>query len=146
MPPATRISRRSGGRGTIIRMSARRGIIYGTLAVVRRSSAYPNVRLLVIGALLFAILPWWPLLAIDLIDFNSLPPSKPVVDAAWTYGFVMAVAAIVLHVAGLLLMTFAFIRIARDQSRRTSRAGGTVAMRDDGSHDPHHCSVDSCNA
>jgi hypothetical protein len=94
-------------------MALKRGIIYGTHALFRRSSAYPNGRLIVLGMFLAVVLPWSLMLSTVTATDLALGSSQPrAFDAAVGYdGFVLA-ASLASMFSGLTLMTFAGVRIA----------------------------------
>jgi H+/gluconate symporter-like permease len=97
-------------------MSGRAGIIYWSTAIFRRSSAYPNGRLLVIGALL---LPWAMIPdPVAAIPTSSVSPSPQVIQAVTEFSRIRGAVAIVAYFVGMTLIVFGSSRIGVNLCRR----------------------------
>ncbi|MSR59995.1 MAG: hypothetical protein EXS05_20540 [Planctomycetaceae bacterium] len=113
-------------------MSKPRGIIYGMLALFRRSSAYPNRRLLLIGV---SLLPWVMVMP-DPMDATTLPSvsSRPWLFQAVIYSRILVTVAQVAYFSGMVLIIFASARIGISVCRRRNR-GNALALISDATPD-----------
>lgn len=90
-------------------MGKPRGLIYGMRALFHWSSRYPNARLVILGSLMFAVVPLvipWITSTADLAIASSRSPAG---KKAFTYAAVASLTiTVAVHLAGLCMIVFGF--------------------------------------
>ena len=100
-------------------MEKPRGIIYGTPALFKFLAAYPNGRLMALGAFLIAVMPW-PLVG-SALTMHSLAiklRDRRLGDAAILYDRTVTVVILASLFSGVFLLAFASLGIAMSFRRQ----------------------------
>jgi hypothetical protein len=95
------------------------GIIYGTLALFRWSSAYPNARLIVVGIVMAAPLPFLLLERFSTViqSFDDIAATQSELEFTSSASLLVMGLIVSIHFAGMWILIFAIGRIANGLSR-----------------------------